>query len=129
MVTLSMEPRKQIITLHKNYCLTSYSISCRHIVDSRNVATAGKPNVACVTTILNDRKYSEHLLHTHSLLIISVNTRTRYLLLYLLNKYVVNDLNGLVPYTLCTVLEYGSVVVRHKKTNYTHAIAYVIYST
>ena len=27
---LSMEPRKWIITLHNNYCLTSYSISCRH---------------------------------------------------------------------------------------------------
>ena len=29
MATLSMEPRKQIITLHNNY---SYSISCRHII-------------------------------------------------------------------------------------------------
>ena len=30
MAILSMEPRKWIITLHNNYCLTSHSISCRH---------------------------------------------------------------------------------------------------
>ena len=30
-VTLSMEYRKWIITFHKNYSLTSYSISCKHI--------------------------------------------------------------------------------------------------
>ena len=30
MATLSMEPRKQIITLQNNYYLTSYSVSCRH---------------------------------------------------------------------------------------------------
>ena len=29
-VMLSMEPRKRIDTLHNIYCLTSYSISCRH---------------------------------------------------------------------------------------------------
>ena len=28
-MALSMKPRKRIITLHNNYCLTSYSISCR----------------------------------------------------------------------------------------------------
>ena len=31
MAMLSMEPRKQIITLYNNYYLTSYTISCRHI--------------------------------------------------------------------------------------------------
>ena len=30
-VILSMEPRKQIITIYNKYSLTSYSISCRHI--------------------------------------------------------------------------------------------------
>ena len=37
MAILSMEPVKWIITLHNNYCLILYSISCRH---SRNAATA-----------------------------------------------------------------------------------------
>ena len=32
MVTLSMEPRKQIVTLHNNYWLTFYSINCRHFM-------------------------------------------------------------------------------------------------
>ena len=31
MAMLSMEPKKRIISLYSNYCLTSYSISCRHI--------------------------------------------------------------------------------------------------
>ena len=30
MVKLNMEPKNWIITIH-NYCLTSYSISCRHV--------------------------------------------------------------------------------------------------
>ena len=30
------------------------------------------------TTVLNDRNYSEHMLHTHSPLIISINTETQY---------------------------------------------------
>ena len=52
MTMLSMELRKWIITLHNNDYLTSYSISCRHITDTRNAATASKLNVAHVTTIL-----------------------------------------------------------------------------
>ena len=31
---------------------------------TRNAATASKPNVACVITILNDKNYSEHVLRT-----------------------------------------------------------------
>ena len=32
-------------------------------------------------------------------------------------------------YTLCAVHEQDSVVARHKRTNYMHAIALVLYST
>ena len=46
----------------------------------------------------------------------------------ILNMYVVHDLNGLDTYTLCTVHEQDSVVVRHKRTNYTHAIAHMLYT-
>ena len=53
MVKLSMEPMKRIITLHNNYCLISLIQSPVGILlDSRNAATAGKPNVACVTMVL-----------------------------------------------------------------------------
>ena len=40
---------------------------------------------------------------------------------------MVNDLNGLDTYTLCTVHEQDSVVARHKRTNYMHTIACVLY--
>ena len=52
MVMLIIEPTVWIITLHKNYYLTSYLISCRHFHDSRNAATSSKPNVALATAIL-----------------------------------------------------------------------------
>ena len=46
----------------------------------------------------------------------------------ILNAYVVHYLNGLNAYTLCTVLEQDSVVVRHERTNYTCAIARMLYT-
>ena len=48
---------------------------------------------------------------------------------YILNTCVVHDLNGLDAYTLCTVHEHDSMVARHKKKNYTCAIAPVLYNT
>ena len=49
-----------------------------------------------------------------------------------LNTYVVHDdqlyLNNLDVYTLCTVHLQDSVVARHLRTNYMHAIACVLYS-
>ena len=74
------------ITLHNKYCLASYSISCdyAHIrLDTRNATTASKPNVTHVTTTLNDRNYSAHVLHTHSSLIISASAGTKYSLMCL----------------------------------------------
>ena len=38
-------------------------------------------------------------------------------------------MNSLDAYTLCTVHEQDSVVVRPKRTNYMHAIAHVLYNT
>ena len=82
------------------------------------------------TTVLNDRNYSEHVLHTHSPLIISINTGTQYFAAEaVLNMSAVNDLNKLDIYTLCIEYEQDSVVVRHERTNYTHAIACMLYST
>ena len=76
--TLSVKPRKWITTLHNNYCLTSVD----KLLDSRNAATASKPNVALLTTVLkiNDRNYSEYVLCTHSPLIISTSAGIQYLL-------------------------------------------------
>ena len=48
----SMEPRKRIITLHNNYCLTSYSIICKHITWLQKYCNCYKPDVTCVTIIL-----------------------------------------------------------------------------
>ena len=59
------------------------------LLDSRNAATTIKSNVICTTTILNDRNYSEYVLHTHSLLIISASTETRHFVaVAALRKYV-----------------------------------------
>ena len=50
---LSMEPRKQNMTITNNYYLTPLIQSAIGItLDSTNAATASKPNVACVATIL-----------------------------------------------------------------------------
>ena len=45
-----------------------------------------------------------------------------------LNIYALHDLNGLDAYSSCSVYEQDSVVAKHKKENYVHAIAYVVYS-
>ena len=45
-----------------------------------------------------------------------------------LNMYVVHDLGVLDAYTACTVHKLDSVVVKHKKTNYTCVTARVLYS-
>ena len=58
------------------------------LFNSKNAATASKPNAVCVTTVLNYRNYCEHVLHTHSPLIISTSTGTQYLLLYLYYIYI-----------------------------------------
>ena len=53
------------------------------LLDSRNVATASKPNITHVTTVLkNDGNYSENVLHTYSPLIINASTDTLLLCLY-----------------------------------------------
>ena len=100
------------------------------LLDSRNVATASKPNITCVTTILkNDRNYSENVLLTYSPLIMYPSTGTQYFgAASVLNTYVVHDLNGLDAYTSHTVHEQDSVVVRQERANYTCAIACVLYS-
>ena len=46
----------------------------------------------------------------------------------ILNTCVIHYLNGLSTYNSCTVLEQDSVVVRHKSTNYTRAIACMLYT-
>ena len=54
MATLSMEPRNQITTLH-NYnhsVLPLIQSAVGILLDSRNDATASKPDVARVTTVL-----------------------------------------------------------------------------
>ena len=82
------------------------------------------------TTVLNDRNYSEHVLHTHSPLIISISTGTQYFAsVAVINTSVVHDLNNLDAYTLCIEYEQDSVVARHERTNYTHAIVCMLYST
>ena len=69
-------------------------------------------------------------IRTHSPLITSTRARSRYFaVVIVLNTYVVHDSNSLNAYTLCTVHEQDSVVVRHKRTNYTCSIALVLYST
>ena len=49
-----------------------------------------------------------------------------------LNSYVVHDdwlyLKSLDTFILCSVYEQDLVVARHKRTNYKHAIARVLYS-
>ena len=57
---------------------------------------------------------------THLLLIISASTGTNILAaVFVLNiaTYFFHDLNGLDGYTLCTVHEQDSVVVRHERIN------------
>ena len=49
--------------------------------------------------------------------------------MFVLNMYVVRDLNGLDAYTSCTEHEQDSVVVRHERTNHTIVTASVPYST
>ena len=68
--------------------------------------------------------------NTHSSLIISVSTGAQYFAaVTVLNTYNVHDLNSLDTYSSCTVHEQDSVVARHERTNYTHAIACMQYST
>ena len=64
------------------------------------------------------------MLHTHSPLIICASTGTRYCVAVAalkFNTYVVHN-----AYTLCTVHEQDSVMVRHKRKNYKRAIARVL---
>ena len=51
MVTLSMEPRKRIITLHNNFVTPLIHSAVGILLDSKNAATASKPNVAHVSII------------------------------------------------------------------------------
>ena len=61
-------------------------------------------------------------------LIISASAGTRYFTaVTTLNTYIVHDLNGFDSYTSCTMHEQDSVVTRHRKTNYTHVIACMLY--
>ena len=94
-------------------------------LDSRNTATASKPNVICAREKI---EYSEHMLCTHSPLIIRASTETQYFAaMAALNVYVVHDLNSLDTYTLCTVHEQDSVVARHERKNY-HMLLLVCYT-
>ena len=45
-----------------------------------------------------------------------------------LNMYIVHNLNNFDAYALCNMHDRNLVVVRHKRTNSTHAIACVLYS-
>ena len=49
----------------------------------------------------------------------------------ILSMHVVHDLNDwmLILFSLCTVHEQDSVVVRHERTSYMCAIAHMLYST
>ena len=58
MVTLSMEPRKWIITIYNNYSLTSYSISCRLTPEMFQLLTNWMLYMLLPSS--NDRNYSEH---------------------------------------------------------------------
>ena len=59
------------------------------------------------------------MLRTHTPLIISFSAGTRYFAaVAVLNTDVVHDLNSLDAYTLSTVHEHDSVVVRHERKNY-----------
>ena len=49
---LSVEPGKWIIILHNKYCSPLIQSAVDILLDSRNIATANKSNVASVTTIL-----------------------------------------------------------------------------
>ena len=129
MAMLIMEPSKQIITLHNNYCLSSYSISCRHFTWLQN----WKQTKCCMwhhcpkitKTILSTCYINTHHLQWQSwdLILAAVSV---------LNMYIVHDdqlyLNDLDTYTLCTVHVQDSVVVRHERTNYMHGIAHMLYS-
>ena len=78
----------------------------------------------------NDRSYSEHVPHTYTLtnnnkhqcwkdpILAAVSIK------YML--YIVNDLNGLDAYILCTVHEQDLVVVRYKRINYMSTIQHVV---
>ena len=46
-----------------------------------------------------------------------------------LNIYIFDDINGSNTHTLCAVYDHDSVVARHNRTKYTHAIASMLYST
>ena len=52
MATLSMEPRKQIITFTTITNSSLIQSAEGNVFDSRNAVTARKPNVAVVTTVL-----------------------------------------------------------------------------
>ena len=120
MAMLSMEPRKQIITPHNNYCLTSYAISYRHFTWLQKCCkSASKPNVAHITIPSKKQKpfwacamctlttYNKHNHWDPILAAVSV-----------FNMYIVHDnqlyLNGLDAYTSCTVHEQDSMVTRHE---------------
>ena len=69
------------------------------------------------------------MLYTHTLTINDKYhiARTRcFAAVAILSMYVVHDLYSLDAYTLHTMHEQDSVVARHKRTNYTHAIARVL---
>ena len=52
MAMLSMEPRKQITTLHNNSISSLIRLAVGILLNSRNAATASKLDVACVTNVL-----------------------------------------------------------------------------
>ena len=66
----------------------------------------------------------------YRLVLISASARTQYFAaVAVLNMYAVHDLNDMGAYTLCTVHEQDLVVARDERKNYTHVVAYVLYST
>ena len=80
MATLSMEPRKWIITLHNNYWLTSYSISCRHIAWHQECCNCWQTK--CCTCYYHPKMIKTSF-SMWSPLIINASTGTQYLLLSL----------------------------------------------
>ena len=94
------------------------------LLDSGNAATASKSNVTHATIIL--KWFWACAIYTHTLTINDKYHIARtwcFAAVTILSMYVVHGLYSLDTYTLRTVHEQDSVVARHKRTNYTYAIA------
>ena len=69
LATLSMGPRKWIITLHSNYRLTSFSMSCRHTIGHHKCCNCWQTKCCTFTTMLKWQK----LLWAHATYTLTTN--------------------------------------------------------